>query len=167
MCSLTSNRDLSGGSPDDGRFPVRPSSLIPTEFRRRSSAKAGVTKYLRRQERILLSEPARRARQTRGPQHEANDAAPKDVSRRELLAEAGTCGGDSVLRGGSLTSPLQHNGWERRTTGVRSTARVERAVAKVGKVSRVASALPHSEGAAYKRQGREVAACLRDWRMGS
>ena len=39
--------------------------------------------------------------------------------------------------------------------------------AKVGKVSRVAEALPHSEGAAYKRPGREVAACLRDWRMGS
>src|SRR5207253_10961273 len=32
---------------------------------------------------------------------------------------------------------------------------------KVGKVSWVASALPYSEGAAYKRQGREVAACLR------
>jgi hypothetical protein len=87
--------------------------------------------------------------------------------RQELLAEAGTCGGDSVLWGGSLTSPLQHNGRERRTTGVRSTARVERTVAKVGKVSRVASALPHSEGAAYKQQGCEVAACLRDWRMGS
>jgi hypothetical protein len=53
------------------------------------------------------------------------------------------------------------------TTGVGSTARVERTVAKVGKVSWVASALPHSEGVAYKRQGREIAACLRDWRMGS
>lgn len=62
---------------------------------------------------------------------------------------------------------LQHNGREQRTTGVGSTARVERAVVKVGKVSWVASALPHSEGVAYKRQGREVATCLRDWRMGS
>jgi len=38
---------------------------------------------------------------------------------------------------------------------------------KVGKVSWVAEALPHSEGAAYKRHCREIAACLRDWRMGS
>src|SRR5205814_1660525 len=51
--------------------------------------------------------------------------------------------------------------------GVRSTARMDSATGKVGKVSWVAEALPHSEGAAYKRQGREVAACLRDWRMGS
>src|SRR5438552_5172132 len=43
---------------------------------------------------------------------------------------------------------------------------MDSATGKVGKVSRVAEALPHSEGAAYKRQGREVAACLRDWRMG-
>jgi hypothetical protein len=27
--------------------------------------------------------------------------------------------------------------------------------------------LPHSEGAGYKRQGREIPACRRDWRMGS
>ena len=87
--------------------------------------------------------------------------------RRGLLAEAGSGGGDSVGRGGSLASLVQHNGTEQRTTGVGSTARVDRAVAKVGKVSWVASALPHSEGAAYKRHGREVAACRRDWRMGS
>ena len=46
-------------------------------------------------------------------------------------------------------------------------ARVEGTAVKVGKVSRVAEALPHSEGVAYKRQGREVATCPRDWRMGS
>lgn len=62
---------------------------------------------------------------------------------------------------------LEHNGRGQRTTGVGSTARVESTVAKVGKVSWVASALPHSEGATYKRQGREIVACLRDWRMGS
>lgn len=62
---------------------------------------------------------------------------------------------------------LEHNGREQRTTGVGSTARVERAVAKVGKVSWVALALPHSEGATYKRQCREIVACPRDWRMGS
>jgi hypothetical protein len=37
----------------------------------------------------------------------------------------------------------------------------------VGKVSRVAEALPHSEGARYKRLGREIPACRRDLRMGS
>ena len=55
----------------------------------------------------------------------------------------------------------------REPTGVGSTAREDRTAGKVGKVSWDASALPHSEGAAYKRQSREVAACPRDWRMGS
>ena len=44
---------------------------------------------------------------------------------------------------------------------------MDSAAGKVGKVSRVAEALPHSEGAAYKRHCREIAACSRDWRMGS
>ena len=44
---------------------------------------------------------------------------------------------------------------------------MDSAAGKGGKVSWVAEALPHSEGAAYKRHCREVAACLRDWRMGS
>jgi len=52
-------------------------------------------------------------------------------------------------------------------TGVWSTARLEGTAVKVGKVPRVAEALPHSEGAAYNRRGRESAACLWDWRMGS
>jgi hypothetical protein len=91
----------------------------------------------------------------------------KTCPRRVLLAEAGSSGGDSFVRGGSLASQFEDNGKGLRTTGVGSTARVESTVAKVGKVSWVASALPHSEGAAYKRQGREIVACLRDWRMGS
>lgn len=91
----------------------------------------------------------------------------KHEPRQGLLAEAGSCGGDSVLRGGSLASQFEDNGEGLRTTGVGSTARVESMVVKVGKVSWVASALPHSEGVAYKRQCREIAACLRDWRMGS
>ena len=37
----------------------------------------------------------------------------------------------------------------------------------VGKVSPVAEALPHSEGAGYQRLGRENPACPRDRRMGS
>ena len=44
---------------------------------------------------------------------------------------------------------------------------MDSAAGKVGKVSRVAEALPHSEGAAYKRHCREIAACRRDWRMRS
>src|SRR5262249_53110678 len=51
--------------------------------------------------------------------------------------------------------------------GVGSMARVESTAAKAGKVSWVASALPHSEGATYKRQCREIVACPRDWRMGA
>jgi len=47
-CSLTTCRDLSGESPDDGRFPVRPSSLTPSTARRRPVPKAGVTRYLSR-----------------------------------------------------------------------------------------------------------------------
>ena len=46
--------------------------------------------------------------------------------------------------------------------GVGSTARVDSTAVKVGKVSWVASALPHSEGVAYKRPSREIVACLRD-----
>ena len=47
-------------------------------------------------------------------------------------------------------------------TGVWSMARVDSAAVKVGKVSRVAEALPHSEGAAYKQQCCEIVACSRD-----
>ena len=62
------------------------------------------------------------------------------IPRRTLLAETGIAGGNSVIGRGSLESTA----------------------AKVGKVPRVVEALPHSEGAAYKRPGREVAACLWD-----
>ena len=46
--------------------------------------------------------------------------------------------------------------------GVRSTARVESTAVKVGKVSRVAEALPHGEGIASKPPGGEVAMCPRE-----
>src|SRR2546427_3883503 len=88
--------------------------------------------------------------------------------RRTLLAETGSRGwrlGDKTRKPG-IAAPAQREGG-RGPTGVRSTARMDSAAGKVGKVSRVASALPHSEDAAYKRQGREVAACLRDWRIGA
>ena len=77
-------------------------------------------------------------------------------------------GGDSVETRGSLVSQGRSiTGKAREPTGVGSAARVDSTAGKVGKVSWVAKALPHSEGAAYKRQGREVAACSRDRRMGS
>ena len=92
----------------------------------------------------------------------------KGLPRRILLAETGFVGGDSVIIRGSLASPHQGTtGGCGEPTGVGSMARVEGTAVKVGKVSRVAEALPHSEGVAYKRQGREVATCPRDWRMGS
>ena len=88
--------------------------------------------------------------------------------RRVLLAEAGRLGvatpyyeEEAWYRWSNTT------GWTSGPPGVGSTARMDGTGAKVGKVSRVASALPHSEGAAYKQQSCEDAACLRDWRMGS
>ena len=90
------------------------------------------------------------------------------ILRRELLAEPDArrwrLGSDSRQPG---TLGANTTGWPQGPTGVWSMARVDSTAGKVGKVSRVASALPHSEGAAYKRQGHDVAACLRDWRMGS
>src|SRR5206468_334593 len=40
-CSLTSGCDWSGESPDDGKFPVRPSSLTPSVVRQRAAPEAG------------------------------------------------------------------------------------------------------------------------------
>jgi hypothetical protein len=79
-----------------------------------------------------------------------------------LLAATGFVVGDSLIIRGSLESARVHNGRARRTTGVGSVACFEGTAVKVGKVPRAAEALPHSEGAAYKRQCREVAACLWD-----
>jgi hypothetical protein len=42
-CSLTSCCHWSGASPDDGEFPVHPSSLVPSAMRRRRAPKAGTT----------------------------------------------------------------------------------------------------------------------------
>ena len=90
------------------------------------------------------------------------------LPRRALLAETGGCGWQ-LGRNSRLAWYLGviTTGWRLGPTGVGSMARVESTAVKGGKVSRVASALPHSEGAVYKRRVREVTACLRDWRMGS
>ena len=60
--------------------------------------------------------------------------------------------GDSLIIRGSLEPLCEYNGKARWTTGVGSAACRESTSVKVGKVSRVAEALPHSEGAAYKRK---------------
>jgi hypothetical protein len=99
---------------------------------------------------------------TRTMQHRKYNPVEHCWQRRALV------GGDSLIVRGSLV-PAACAQRERRAgpTGVGSAARVDSTAAKVGKVSWAASAFPHSEGAAYKRLGREVAACRRDWRMGS
>ena len=81
------------------------------------------------------------------------------MPRRELLAETGVVGGDSLIDRGSLESLCGYNGKAQWTAGVGSTACVESTVAKVGKVPRVAEVLPHSEGAAYKREAKSQRAC--------
>ena len=60
-------------------------------------------------------------------------------ARRELLAETGFVGGDSLIGRGSLVSSRwQGTGWRGGPTGVGSMARAESTAAKVGKVSWVA-----------------------------
>jgi hypothetical protein len=171
-CSLTSCCDLSGGSPDDGRFPVRPSSQIPNAVWRQPASRAGTTRYLSRRSGEQLT--SLRRSQSGGPGKHTSRSMTRTMQhrngqpRRGLLAETGGCGWrlfDSPRQPGTCACTQRE--WRVGPTGVGSAARVESTAGKVGKVSRVASALPHSEGAAYKRQGREVAACLRDWRMGS
>ena len=88
--------------------------------------------------------------------------------RRGLLVETGNLWVATRFKfEGAWDLGANTTGWRPGPTGAESAARVESTAVKVGKVSWVASALPHSEGAAYKRQGRESVACLRDWRMGS
>ena len=86
--------------------------------------------------------------------------------RRGLLAETGDVGGDSLGNRGSLV-PLRRRttGSGSGPTGVGSAARGASTGGKVGKVSRGAEGLPHSEGAAYKRldpRSRRVLARLAD-----
>jgi hypothetical protein len=88
------------------------------------------------------------------------------ITRQILLAETAWWVATRVIRRGSLESSCEYNGKTWRTAGVGSATCTESTVVKVGKVPRVASALPHSEGVAYKQKS-EIAACLRDWRMGS
>jgi hypothetical protein len=164
--------NLSGESPDDGRFPVRPSSLTPNVARRRTTSKAGATRYLSRQGAEHVTASGRS--QSGGLGKRVGRSITRTMQRRKVTP-VGYCwqrrvlvGDDSLIIRGSLVLRRQYTtGGRRGPAGVGLTAHGESTAAKVGKVSRVASALPHSEGVAYKRQGREVAACPRDWRMGS
>ena len=127
--------------------------------------------YLRRQGEGYVASSCRS--QSGGLGKEAGRSIKRTMQPRNglprliLLAGTGFVDGDSLIIRGSLESAREHNGRARRTTGVGSTACLESTAVKVGKVPRVAEALPHSEGAAYKRRCREVAECQRDWRMES
>jgi hypothetical protein len=71
-----------------------------------------------------------------------------------MAGRDGGVGGDSlVIRGSRVSLRPEITGGASGPTGVRSAARGDSAPGKGGKVSRVASALPHSEGGASKRGG--------------
>ena len=113
-CSLTSCRELVGCKSRRGEISRSP--LSPDTQRRPAMVvvKSGGDTVPQKAgwERIgpMSSEPARRAGHTGGPQHDANDAAPKNIPRQAWLAETGSVGGDSVVARGSLVSQRPHNG---------------------------------------------------------
>jgi len=157
----------SGASPDEGRFPVRPSSLTPSAARRRTARKAGVTTDLRRRGAGHMAAPGRS--QSGGLGKRAGRSMTRTMQRRNSSPVR-----DCWQRRTSWVATRYsiEEAWHRDTTttgrwrgptGVGSTARVDSTRGKVGKVSRVASALPHSEGAAYKRQAvKSPRACETD-----
>ena len=117
--------------------------------------KAGVTRYLSRRG----STP--RPSQPGGPGKRTGRSMTRTMQPRKgppsgIAGRDGAVGGDSLVIRGSLVSlgPARTGGASG-PTGVGSAARADSTPGKVGKVSRVASALPHSEGGAYKR-GRLV-----------
>jgi hypothetical protein len=137
-CSLTTCRDLSGESPDDGRFPVRPSSLTPSTARRRPVPKAGVTRYLRRRgstpRRSQPGGPGKRTGRSMTRTMQPRKGPPSGIAGRD-----GDVGGDSLVIRGSLVSLSPGlTGGASGPTGVRSAARGDSTPGKVGKVSRVA-----------------------------
>ncbi len=96
--------------PTMGDFPFAHLACLPApggDARRQSGRDNGTSEGGRR---CLSSEPAWRAGQTRGPQHDANDAASKGLPRRILLAEPGDVGGDALVNRGSLVSRPVYNG---------------------------------------------------------
>ena len=154
-CSLTSCCDWSGESPDDGIFLVRPSSLTPNVVRQRAASKAGVTTYLRRRGEVQKTSSRRSQSGGQGKRAGRNikrTMQPRnEITRPVLLAETASWVATRLIVRGSLKSSCEYNGKARRTAGVGSATCTESTVVKVGKVPRVAEALPHSEGAAYKR----------------
>jgi len=91
-CSLTSCCDLSGESPDDGRFLVRPSSLTPSAVRQRAASEAGVTMYLRRRGEAYVTlsrrsqsggQGKRAGRSIKGTMQPRNRITPSDIAGRD------------------------------------------------------------------------------------
>ena len=91
-CRLTSCCDLSGESPDDGRFPVRPSGLTPSAVRQRAASKAGVTMYLRRRGEAHVTssrhsqsggQGERAARSIKRTMQPRNRITPSDIAGRD------------------------------------------------------------------------------------
>ena len=81
------------------------------------------------------------------------------LTRRVLLAETASWVATRLIVRGSLESSCDYNEKAQRTAGVGSATCTESTVVKVGKVPRVAEALPHSEGAAYKQQAKSQRVC--------
>jgi hypothetical protein len=82
-----------------------------------------------------LSEPARRAGQTHGPQHDAKDAASGKTLAGDCWQRRGLWGATRGHRGGAWERRLTTTGGGGVPTGVWSVARAGRPAAKVGKVS--------------------------------
>jgi len=106
----------SGESPDEGRFPVRPSSLTPSAARRRTASKAGVTRDLSRRGARHVIAPGRS--QPGGPGKHAGRSMTRTMQRRNfqprriLLAETGARGwrlADRTRKPG-IAAPAQREG---------------------------------------------------------
>ena len=80
-CSLTSCCDFSGESPDDGRFPVRPSSQIPNAVWRQAASKAGMTTVFRRRSGAHMTSLCRS--QSGGPGKHASRSMTRMMQHRK------------------------------------------------------------------------------------
>ena len=128
-CSLTSCCDWSGESPDDGRFPVRPSSLTPNAVRQRAAPKAGVTMSSEGAVKSTLtlsrcSQPGGLGK--RAGRNIKRTMQPRNESTREvLLAETALRMATRLIRRESLESSCEYNRSARRTAGVGSATCME------------------------------------------
>ena len=102
VCSLTSCCNLSGASPDDGRFPVRPSSLTLTGRWRHVPVQARVTKLCGgevKSWRLFLSRSQSGERGKHMGRSMTRTMQRRNASPRQgLLAETGSCGWRLVVK---------------------------------------------------------------------